>query len=211
MSVENTSTKAQLGSSSADIVERLREFAAYGGDAKARILAQLALTEIERLRGGAARAPAHDGATHMRRPEYLTAWAFDGSVMPIWLIKHFKSMPLPEIRRGHYATAIDGEFWRWFEPEKFHEMFVRIPDVAQSKQERSDLTKLAAECHRAKWEFDLSEDFQPSKSAARALITNAFNALHRIGDMALKLRDAASSMSSTENTAPMTSQQGNTP
>jgi hypothetical protein len=63
---------------------------------------------------------------------------------------------------------------------------------AQARQERSDLTKLAAECHRAKWEFDLSEDSQPSKSAARALITNAFNALHRIGDMALKLRDASS-------------------
>lgn len=32
-----------------DIVERLREFAAYGDDARGRILAQLALTEIVRL------------------------------------------------------------------------------------------------------------------------------------------------------------------
>lgn len=83
-----------------------------------------------------------DGATHMRRPEYLTAWLFDGSVMPIWLIKQFHSTPLPETRRGHYATAVDGEFWRWFEPEKFHTLFVPVSDsstdratAAQSKNQ----------------------------------------------------------------------------
>lgn len=37
-------------SNSADIVRRLREFAAYGEDSRGRVLAQLALTEIERLR-----------------------------------------------------------------------------------------------------------------------------------------------------------------
>ena len=35
---------------STDIVERLREFAAYGDSGNGRILAQLAITEIERLR-----------------------------------------------------------------------------------------------------------------------------------------------------------------
>ena len=35
---------------SPDILERLRNFAAFGDTAEGRILAQLALTEIERLR-----------------------------------------------------------------------------------------------------------------------------------------------------------------
>lgn len=39
------------------------------------------------------------------------------------------------------------------------------------------LTKIAAECHRTKWQFDKEED------------RKAFEALHRIGDEALKLRD----------------------
>jgi hypothetical protein len=56
---------------------------------------------------------------------------------------------------------------------------------------RSDLTKLAAECHRAKWEFDLNENYTPSRAVARDLIIKAFNELHRIGDMALKMRDAS--------------------
>ena len=75
-----------------------------------------------------------EGATHMRRPEYLTAWLFDGSVMPVWLIRRFQSAPLPEHRRGHYATAIDGDFWRWVEPEKFHELYVAVasPDTESS-------------------------------------------------------------------------------
>lgn len=55
----------------------------------------------------------------------------------------------------------------------------------------SALTRLAAELHRAKWQFDLSEDYQPAKATARALIAKAFNELHRIGDMALKFRDEA--------------------
>ena len=53
---------------------------------------------------------------------------------------------------------------------------------------KSALTKIAAECHRAKWQFDLSEDYRPSPAAARALIAKAFDELHRIGDVALKMR-----------------------
>ena len=62
---------------------------------------------------------------------------------------------------------------------------------------KGELTKIASECHRAKWQFDLSEDFQPSKSSARALILQAFHEIHRIGDIALKLRDATA-LSSTD-------------
>jgi hypothetical protein len=51
------------------------------------------------------------------------------------------------------------------------------------------LTKLAAECHRAKWQFDLSEDYRPTAKVARGLIAMAFRELHRIGDIALKMRD----------------------
>jgi len=53
----------------------------------------------------------------------------------------------------------------------------------------SALTKIAAECHRAKWQFDLSEDYRPTAAVARSMIPKAFDELHRIGDEALKLRD----------------------
>ena len=62
-------------------------------------------------------------------------------------------------------------------------------------EHKSDLTKLAAELHRAKWHFDLSDDYTPTKAVARQLIRDAFNELHRIGDMALKMRDAVSQTS----------------
>ncbi len=78
---------------------------------------------------------------------------------------------------------------------------LRASGYAAMDSDRGNLTKLAAECHRAKWEFDLSEDYQPSKPAARQLIKAAFNALHRIGDLALKLRDA-SAITSTGRRGP---------
>ena len=49
------------------------------------------------------------------------------------------------------------------------------------------LRKIAAECHRAKWGFDMGDD-RPTLARARALVAKAFDELHRIGDMALKLR-----------------------
>jgi len=57
--------------------------------------------------------------------------------------------------------------------------------------DRAALTKIAAECHRAKWQFDLSEDYRPTAKVSRALIFAAFKELHRIGDMAMKLRDVS--------------------
>jgi len=80
------------------------------------------------LSGTLPQAPAMpEGATHMRRPEYIEAWLFDRiSTMPIWLIARYKSRPLPDDKIGHYATATDGEFWRWFDPAKFDEMFTPI-------------------------------------------------------------------------------------
>jgi hypothetical protein len=41
----------------------------------------------------------------------------------------------------------------------------------------SGLTQVAAECHRSKWKYSDDKDKRP------------FDDLHRIGDMALKLRD----------------------
>jgi hypothetical protein len=67
---------------------------------------------------------------------------------------------------------------------------------AQEKVQRfdisaeSELTKLAAECHRAKWQFDINDEQKISVAAATGLATRAFQELHRIGDMALKARDA---------------------
>ena len=66
-----------------------------------------------------------DGATHMRRPEYLTAWLFDGvATMPLWLIERYHSLPLPGHRKGCYALAVDGEFWRWMDVDRFNELYV---------------------------------------------------------------------------------------
>ncbi len=56
---------------------------------------------------------------------------------------------------------------------------------------RAALTQLAAECHRAKWQFDADTETLMPAAEARQLVRLAFDALHRIGDMALKLRDAS--------------------
>lgn len=60
---------------------------------------------------------------------------------------------------------------------------------AQGPLDRSALTQIAAECHRAKWQFDLDEEYKVSAVEAQRKVVRAFNELHRIGDMAMKLRD----------------------
>ena len=52
----------------------------------------------------------------------------------------------------------------------------------------SALTKLAAECHRTKWQFDFNDENRMPVSQARDMVRRAFDELHRIGDMALELR-----------------------
>ena len=54
--------------------------------------------------------------------------------------------------------------------------------------ELAALTKIAAECHMAKWKFDFNDETR--LPAARDIIKRAFCELHRIGDLALKERDA---------------------
>jgi hypothetical protein len=56
---------------------------------------------------------------------------------------------------------------------------LRSPSVTGAGGTRRALTEIAAECHRAKWKFENEKDKRP------------FDDLHRIGDMALKLRDLA--------------------
>jgi hypothetical protein len=73
----------------------------------------------------------------------------------------------------------------------FARITVALRGAAQAAPDRGALTKIAAECHRAKWEFNRSEDYKPNAKVARAMILKAFDELHRIGDMALRLRDAA--------------------
>lgn len=63
--------------------------------------------------------------------------------------------------------------------------------TAQCSQERGDLTKIAAECHRAKWQFDFNDEIKIGMPVARRALVKAFEELHRIGDLALKLRDAS--------------------
>lgn len=55
---------------------------------------------------------------------------------------------------------------------------------------RGAMTKIAAECHRAKWQFDFNDENRIPVRQAREMVKRAFDELHRIGDLALKLRDA---------------------
>lgn len=52
------------------------------------------------------------------------------------------------------------------------------------------LTAIAAECHRAKWQFSTGDDVRLPAAEARDLVMKAFDELHRIGDLALKARAA---------------------
>lgn len=64
---------------------------------------------------------------------------------------------------------------------------------AQLATARKALITVAAECHRAKWQFDLSEDYRPTAAAARDLIGKSFDELHRIGDLATAANDTLKS------------------
>lgn len=128
---------------------------------------------------GVAAAPP-DGATHMRRPEYLTAWLFDGvATMPIWLIEKYKSVPIPEDRKGMYATAVDGEFWRWLDAPKFNELFVPVPSPC------FDRTAVIEECAKvaddtAKYLVSVgSKEFSAAVSVATAIRALAVSRPHR--------------------------------
>jgi hypothetical protein len=61
-----------------------------------------------------------------------------------------------------------------------------IEECAKDRTAESELTKLAAECHRAKWQFDFSDENRLPISQARDMVKRAFGELHRIGDLAMK-------------------------
>lgn len=86
-------------------------------------------------------AKAPDGATHTRRPEYLTAYLFEEGAtdIPAWLVAKYVGGPIPEHRFDSYACAIDGEFWRWMDGDKFNEMFVAV------EQQAAEIANLRAE------------------------------------------------------------------
>lgn len=52
----------------------------------------------------------------------------------------------------------------------------------------SELTNVAADCHRAKWAYDTSER-RLAASEAKHLVARAFDDLHRIGNAAIKARE----------------------
>lgn len=96
------------------------------------------------------------------------------------------------------ATGGDGEFKGSTIPgETVDVPAMKARTIARFERLRSQLvrakgeiTKLAAECHRAKWQFDLSEDFTPTRQAGKALAAKAFQELHRIGDIAIVAKTA---------------------
>jgi NTP pyrophosphatase (non-canonical NTP hydrolase) len=78
---------------------------------------------------------------------------------------------------------------------------VRRQSPAVTADEASDLVKLAAECHRAKWVFQVDEEAPPRAHEARQLVVKAFDELHRIGDMAREMYDKARRRSQPETDA----------
>jgi hypothetical protein len=62
---------------------------------------------------------------------------------------------------------------------------------------RAALTKIAAECHRAKWQFDFNDENRLPVAQDRDMVKRAFDELHRIGDMAIKLREPVPSKHTT--------------
>jgi hypothetical protein len=118
----------------------LAQYAAHGGRWEANESKEVWYAIADRfiaLRAGSAATPptqqVPEGATHMRRPEYLTAWLFDVTQRwPTWLVeKYTNSTSVPDTKIGHYATAVDGEFWRWFDPAKFNELFVEVSPASR--------------------------------------------------------------------------------
>lgn len=68
----------------------------------------------------------------------------------------------------------------------------------KGREEIGNLTKLAAECHRAKWQFDFNNsEIRIGINVARRLLSKAFDELHRIGDLALTMRNDAKAANPT--------------
>lgn len=55
---------------------------------------------------------------------------------------------------------------------------------------KSQIITIAAECHKAKWKFSFDNEDRLLAKDARRLVAKAFDDLHRIGDLAIKLKDA---------------------
>lgn len=64
------------------------------------------------------------------------------------------------------------------------------PEAPAASPLTGELTKIAAECHRTKWQFDFSDENRLPIGRARDMVKRAFCELQRIGDLALKARDA---------------------
>lgn len=104
---------------------------------------------------------------------------------------------LPDPVNGHMRRARAlveahiSEYGMVPHPDKIKEAIAVELGLAEMRgidRMRDAITKLAAECHRAKWAFDLSEDYRPTAAAARGMIRKGFDELHRIGDLALEYR-----------------------
>lgn len=122
--------------------------------------------------------------SYLRRPTRASPARGDAKSVEAWIEAQFSGHGVA-VRRETDAT-IPGEPFMSMDTAK---EIVRRALVPPPAGRISDLTKLADECHQAKWQFDLSEDYQPSKAAARGLIKKAFEELHRIGDLAMKMCD----------------------
>ena len=87
-------------------------------------------------------------------------------------------------RADHEAFAKEGGFPGW------HSTRGEILSALESSQARvreleSQLTSLAAQCHREKWWFQEGENQRP---AVARVMRKAFDTLHNIGDIAIRAR-----------------------
>lgn len=90
--------------------------------------------------------------------------------------------------RGEVALALRKERELSFNEES---LAVNPPAPSFDSTTSDELTKIAAECHRAKWQFETNPEIKIGIGMARNLLAKAFDELHRIGDLALKARDTS--------------------
>jgi hypothetical protein len=80
------------------------------------------------------------------------------------------------------------------------------PDTAV-REVQGALVKLAAECHRVKWQFYFNDENCLPVRMACDMVKRAFDELHRIGDLALKAKEVLAALPQPEAVEPITTEQ----
>lgn len=68
-------------------------------------------------------------------------------------------------------------------------LYAAPPADAGMREAYSAFQRIAADCHRSKWQFDINAESPPNVYDARRLVHKAFDELQRIGNIAMHERD----------------------